>query len=137
MCTAITYHTKDHYFGRNLDLEYHYHETVTICPRNFVFHFRRLPPMEQHYAMIGMATVINGYPLYFEATNEKGLSMAGLNFPENAHYMPFDEKKLNIAPFELIPYILCHCADLNEAKKLLSDINIAKINTGGRGKSAF
>lgn len=29
MCTAITYQTRDHYFGRNLDLEYSYHEVVT------------------------------------------------------------------------------------------------------------
>ena len=30
MCTAITYQTKDHYFGRNLDLDYVYQETVTM-----------------------------------------------------------------------------------------------------------
>ena len=30
MCTAITYKTKHHYFGRNLDLEVSYGEKVTI-----------------------------------------------------------------------------------------------------------
>ena len=30
MCTAITYKTKDHYFGRTLDLEYTYEEQVTV-----------------------------------------------------------------------------------------------------------
>jgi len=30
MCTAMTYKCADHYFGRNLDLEYHYHEQVYI-----------------------------------------------------------------------------------------------------------
>ncbi|MDY5972637.1 MAG: linear amide C-N hydrolase, partial [Butyricicoccus sp.] len=79
MCTAATYKTKDHYFGRNLDLEYSYNETVTVTPRNFPFRFRKAPTLETHYAMIGMATVMDGCPLYYEATNEKGLSMAGLN----------------------------------------------------------
>ena len=37
MCTAVTYKTKDHYFGRNLDLEYSYNETITIVPRNYEF----------------------------------------------------------------------------------------------------
>ena len=30
MCTAASYKTKDHYFGRNLDYEFSYSETVTV-----------------------------------------------------------------------------------------------------------
>ena len=81
MCTAVSFLTKDHYFGRNLDLEYSYHETVTIMPRNFPIKFSKMGTLKEHYAMIGMAFVANNYPLYYDATNEKGLSMAGLNFP--------------------------------------------------------
>ena len=55
MCTAVTYKTKDHYFGRNLDLECSYHETVTVTPRNYPFHFRKVNSLLNHYAMIGMA----------------------------------------------------------------------------------
>ena len=106
MCTAITLTTKDHYFGRNLDLEYSYTETITITPRNFPFHFRRKDTISTHYAIIGTAFVQENYPLYYDATNEKGLSMAGLNFPENAYYFPSDEEKENITPFEFIPWIL-------------------------------
>ncbi len=40
MCTAITYNTDNHYFGRNFDLEYSYKETVTITPRNYNFKFK-------------------------------------------------------------------------------------------------
>ena len=86
MCTAITYHTKEHYFGRNLDLEYSYAEQVVVTPRQYKFAFRQVGTVSSHYAMIGMAYVQDGYPLYYEATNEKGLSMAGLNFPDNAYY---------------------------------------------------
>ncbi len=128
MCTAITYHTKNHYFGRNLDLEYSYQETVTITPRNYPFPFRQVDEIDTHYAMIGMAYVANQYPLYYDAINEKGLGMAGLNFPGNADYKELDATKQNIAPFEFIPYILSQCATVEEAKKLLANVNLAKIN---------
>ncbi len=128
MCTAITYKTKNHYFGRNLDLEYSYKETVTITPRNYSFKFRKVNDINNHYAIIGMAYVADNYPLYYDAINEKGLGMAGLNFPTNADYKEERSDKDNIAPFEFIPWILSQCANIDDAKKLLSKINIVNIN---------
>lgn len=128
MCTAISYQTKDHYFGRNLDLEYHYQESVTITPRHFPFHFRKVKTIDKHFAIIGMATVAEGYPLYYDATNEHGLSMAGLNFPDNAVYYPPAADKDNITPFELIPWILAQCKTVCEAKGILSRLNLVNIS---------
>ncbi len=128
MCTAATYYSKDHYFGRNLDLEFSYKETVTITPRNYEFKFRKEGSLKTHYALIGMAYVANDYPLYYDAINEKGLGMAGLNFPTNAYYHEENDDKNNIAPFEFIPWVLSQCANISEAKDLLSKINIANIN---------
>ena len=128
MCTAVTYYTKDHYFGRNLDLEYSYNETVTITPRNYEFKFRKVGEIKSHYSIIGMAYVANNFPLYYDGINEKGLGMAGLNFPGNADYKEIEEGKDNIAPFEFIPYILSQASNIEEAKNLLKNINIAKIN---------
>ena len=128
MCTAVSFLSGDSYFGRNLDLEKSYGEKVVVTPRNYSFSMRMLPPCKSHYAMIGMATVVEEYPLYYEATNEKGLSMAGLNFPDNADYKEYREDKCNVTPFELIPYILGECKDIYGAKELLSDINIVNIN---------
>lgn len=127
MCTAISYKTKDHYFGRNLDLEYHYNETVTITPRQYPFHFRKTNDLNRHYAIIGMATVENGYPLYYDATNECGLSIAALNFPGNAHYSPHISDGYNIAPFELIPWILAKCKTVCDAKAYIDKINLIDI----------
>ena len=126
MCTAITYQTKDHYFGRNLDLEYSYQETVTITPRSFPLSFRKLGKLERHHAMIGMAYVTGGYPLYYEATNEKGLSMAGLNFPGNARYRTFESDMDNVAPFELIPWVLGRCSSLAQARSCLERVNLLR-----------
>ncbi len=128
MCTAITYSTKNHYFGRNLDLEYSYKETVTITPRNYPFKFRKVNAIDKHYAIIGMAYVSSDYPLYYDAINEKGLGMAGLNFPNNACYKEEVEGKDNIAPFEFIPWILSQCSNIADVKKLLEKINIVKID---------
>lgn len=131
MCTALTFKTNDFYFGRNLDLERSYNERVVITPRNFPLKMRCVEPLKTHYALIGMATVIENYPLYFEATNEKGLSMAGLNFPDNSDYKPFSDNLKNITPFELIPYILGKCKDIKEAETELNGINLVNINFSG------
>ncbi len=128
MCTAICYRSNASYFGRNLDLDRGYGERVVITPRNYEIKMRRGNPIKSHYAMIGMATVVADYPLYYEATNEKGLSMAGLNFPENAFYPQYKEGKDNVAPFELIPWILAQCACIDEAKTLLGKINLVDID---------
>ena len=86
MCTAATYKSKDFYFGRTLDYEYSYGDQIVITPRNYVFNFRHVDDMKNHYAIIGMAHVAEDYPLYYDAMNEKGVAMAGLNFVGNAVY---------------------------------------------------
>ena len=128
MCTAITFKTKDFYFGRNLDVERSYNERVVVTPRKFPIKMRCVESLKTHYAMIGMATVIDDFPLYFEATNEKGLSIASLNFPENADYKALDERLNNITPFEFIPYILGKCKNIYEAQDELTKINLVNIN---------
>jgi len=128
MCTVISLGTKDHYFGRNLDLEYSYRETITITPRCFPFPFRMAAPLIKHHALIGMAYVVDNYPLYYDATNEVGLSMAGLNFPGNAYYPPIGPDSDNIAPFELIPWVLGQCSCVEEAERLLTRTRLANIN---------
>lgn len=128
MCTAAAFQSQDFYFGRNLDLEYSYHEEVTVAPRNYPFRFRNAETISHHYAMIGMAYIREDYPLYYEATNERGLSMAGLNFPGNADYKPFTEGKDNITSFEFIPWILCQCATIAEAREKLSRLNLTALS---------
>lgn len=124
MCTAITYKTDSLYFGRTLDIERSYSEEVTVTPRNYPFRFRYAGEIKNHYAIIGMAYVLRDYPLYYDAVNEKGLAVAGLNFVGNAVYRENMTDRDNIAQFEFIPWVLSQCGTLDEAKKLIERINI-------------
>ena len=99
----------------NLDLEYSFGEQVAVTPRNYPLHFRNGEKQEHHYAIIGMAAGEKSYPLYAEAANEKGLCMAGLNFPGNACYRAPEAGKTNVASWEMIPYLLGSCASVDEA----------------------
>ena len=124
MCTAICCDNGQCYFGRNLDLEYNYSEAVTITPRNFPFEFSNGDVDKNHYAMIGIAYVADGYPLYYDGVNEKGVAMAGLSFQGFACYNEPCGGMDNIASYELIPYILCRCADMDEVIDAVNRLNI-------------
>lgn len=132
MCTSITMKTNHFYFGRTMDFEYDFNERVVFTPRNYPLPFRKAGILDQHYAMLGVATIAEGYPLYAEAVNEAGLCIAGLNFPDNAYYPPTaDIYSKNISPFELIPWILGQCSSLIEAKTLLASTHLIGIPFSG------
>ena len=136
MCTSVSFLTKDHYFGRTLDMEFSYDEKVIITPRNYNLKFRMSKTPDKGYAIIGIGTVADNYPLYYDATNEKGLSVAGLNFTGTAQFYDAVEDKNNIGVFELIPWILRNCSSVDEARELLAKTNIVKMDFNGKYKSA-
>lgn len=124
MCTAISMTGNNHYFGRNLDLIYHYSEAVTITPRKYTLRFCDGQTTNSHYALIGIATVANGYPLYYDAVNEWGLGACALNFPGNAVYHKSQEDRVNVSSYELIPWILSQFNSLGGVKDALHTLNI-------------
>ena len=128
MCTCISFKTKDSYFGRNLDLECKFGEKVVITPRNYEVKLRKENAFKTKYAMIGMATVIDNYPLYAEASNEKGLSIAGLYFPEYAYYKDEEKGKINITPFELTLWVLGNFETIEELKEKIYNLNLINIS---------
>ncbi len=127
MCTSIAFRDGKFLFGRNMDIDYHFNGTVTITPRNFPLIFRNMPEIKNHLALIGMTATFkeNNFPLYCEATNEKGLCMAGLDFTGNAYYPPLD--KSGVSPFEIIPFILSQCCNVQDAKTLIKNISLTDI----------
>lgn len=124
MCTSAVY---KNYFGRNLDFDISYGERVVIQPRNFPIKMRMEEDIEKHYAMIGMASVIDGQPLFYDAVNEKGVGIAGLLFAGNATYYEPVEGKKNVTPFEFIPWLLGQAGSVEEVKELLKNCNIVNV----------
>lgn len=101
-----------------------YNESIVIAPRNYTFAFKHLEAVNSHTAIIGMAVIINGTPLFFDGCNEAGLAIAGLNFPKSCQYNDVKEGKKNILSSELISYILSNAMSVNEAIALLDNANI-------------
>lgn len=129
MCTSMVLRSDNSYFGRNMDIESGFGERVIITPRNYIINFKSVPSLNKHYSIIGMGTIMNDYPLYADATNEFGLSIASLAFPDNAYYdKEIDINKYNITPFELIPWILGQCRSIDDTVKLLNKTNIVDIS---------
>lgn len=124
MCTAATYRTDNFYMGRTLDYEFSYGEEITVMPRNFPLSFRHGGGTDRHYAIIGMAHVADGYPMFYDAVNEKGLGMAGLNFAASARYSEPEDGKQNVAQFEFIPWVLSQFASLGQARSAIEKINL-------------
>ncbi len=124
MCTAIYLKKGNGYFGRTLDYDLSYGEEVVITPRSFPFNFRNAGALNKHFAFIGTAKVAEGFPLYYDAMNEKGVYIAGLNFVGNAVYSNGGNGIVDIAQFELIPYLMCTCSSVDGVIYELSKINV-------------
>lgn len=125
MCTALSLTAGGHLFGRTLDLEHSYGESVVITPRKFPLRFCCQPTQSRHHAIIGVAHVREGQPLYYDAVNEHGLAIAALNFPHSAAYCSAEEGGW-LAPYEVIPFLLGRCTTAQQAAVLLGGLPIAK-----------
>lgn len=129
MCTAITYYPNKHYFGRNLDIDYSYNESVVIVPRRYSFNYYSEGSVTKHYAMIGMAYVMEDYPLFFDAMNECGLAVAGLKFQDSCYYEEPEKTKdkVQVASYEFIMWILSDCGNVTEAENKLKNAVIVGV----------
>lgn len=127
MCTALTWTNGGCYFGRTLDLEYHYNEVAATLPRGTAVDCRMLPRITAKHALLGIATVVDGQPLWYDAMNGAGLFCAALNFPHSAVYLPPAHGFDNLASFEVIPWVLSQCATVDEACTLLARARVINI----------
>lgn len=130
MCTAVWFENR--FMGRTLDWMESYGEMLVVAPRNYRFEFKFEEDLESHFAIMGMAVVSDNYPLFYEGFNEAGLGMAGLFFEEETVYHKRCDGMINVAPFEMIPYILGQCKSVKEARERLDKMNIVKVGFNER-----
>lgn len=125
MCTCIKWNNNNNtYFGRTLDDPADFNQRVVITGRNYPIHLSSSQIIKSHYAIIGMATIIDDYPLYADGMNEYGLCMASLLFRHHCHYFSYDKQANNVSSYEFIIYILSQCKNVSEAKELLKNLNM-------------
>lgn len=111
-----------------MDLDYSFNELALIIPRNYKINFKEINSISSHFAIIGIGCIVDNYPLLAEAANEKGLAIAALNFPSNATYYQKVEGKINLAPYELMLYLLAKCENITQVKLALNNINVVDID---------
>lgn len=107
-----------------MDLNYSINELALIIPRNYKINFKKINSISSHFSIIGIGVIKDDYPLLAEAANEKGLAIAALNFPSNATYYEIKEGKINLAPYELMLYLLAKCENITQVKLALTNINV-------------
>ncbi|MGL4741498.1 MAG: choloylglycine hydrolase [Sarcina sp.] len=128
MCTSITLLSNEnkHLFGRNMDIEFTFGQSVGIVPRNFKYQNRVMNTEEEtKYAIIGMMTIMENHPMLADGMNEKGLAIAGLNFPRYAYYEPqIDPQKTNISVYDFMLWVLANFDSLEAVKGAIENVNI-------------
>lgn len=124
MCTAISINEGQGLFGRTLDLECSYGESLVVVGRRFAHEFIYEGKRGESLAIIGVACMKAGRPLFYDAMNEAGLWVAGLNFVGNAVYHESKSGAHNVASYELITWILSQCHSVDEAERLIRASNI-------------
>ena len=127
MCTSILLKGTRNLFGRNLDVFHSYGENIIFIPRQHKIQFKKSKSIDNHYSILGIGIYYDNYPFLFDAINEKGIGVSCLNFVGNAEYYDFKDNKINLAPYEVILYLLGKCSSIDEVKKELTNINIINI----------
>ena len=131
MCTGLALETKDglHLFGRNMDIEYSFNQSIIFIPRNFkCVNKSNKKELTTKYAVLGMGTIFDDYPTFADGMNEKGLGCAGLNFPVYVSYSKEDiEGKTNIPVYNFLLWVLANFSSVEEVKEELKNANIVDI----------
>ncbi|HFD2043299.1 MAG: choloylglycine hydrolase [Clostridium perfringens] len=131
MCTGLALETKDglHLFGRNMDIEYSFNQSIIFIPRNFkCVNKSNKKELTTKYAVLGMGTIFDDYPTFADGMNEKGLGCAGLNFPVYVSYSKEDiEGKTNIPVYNFLLWVLANFSSVEEVKEALKNANIVDI----------
>lgn len=128
MCTGVRFSGEqgNMYFGRNLDWSVPYGQKVVITPRGYKYNSAFLGEISMNAgAAIGMAIVEENVPLYFDCANEKGLAIAGLNFPGYAAYEANAvDGKTNVAAYEFPLWVVANFTTVDEVEAALKNVAI-------------
>ena len=127
MCTGMRFNDAEGnmFFGRNLDWTFDYGERVLVVPRGFKPASPFGATAECSHALIGMGLAEQGQPMLFDAGNDAGLAVAGLNFPGYARYESApQEGKTNVSAWEFPLWV---CANFESVDQVVDALQTTAI----------
>lgn len=131
MCTALITRSAngEHFFGRNMDLPEYYNFNPLFIPKSSSYINKATGEFEvAASSILGMGSVIDGYPALAEGMNSSGLACAGLNFDmyrENES-LPA-EGKINMPPYHFTLWVLANFMSVDDVEKHLSSVNFKDV----------
>ncbi|GBU10998.1 hypothetical protein AwErysi_06140 [Erysipelotrichaceae bacterium] len=131
MCTSAVIETmaNQYILGRTMDFAFELEGEVIIIPRGFSLKTElastKIVPT---YGFVGTGRGAGNKYIFADGINEKGLSCASLYFPEYAVYNDVEtDGMLNLAPHEMISFILSTFSTLAEVRTELKRINLVAL----------
>lgn len=130
MCTSVMYkNAKGKWFlARTMDFSFELGGRPVVIPRNF--HFKsdaQATGFDTKLGFTGAGRDLNGYILV-DGVNEVGVGAATLYFDGLAKFADqTDENKTNLAPHEVINWILGNVTSVDDLKAKISDVNIVAV----------
>lgn len=127
MCTSLTYQTTsgDQFLARTMDFGFELGGRPVVIPRHH--HFDSVTNevgYDAPYSFVGTGRDLNGYTL-IDGVNEHGVSAAALYFAGQAQYAETTATgKVNLAPHEVLMWILGNVQSTAELEQRLNDLNI-------------
>ena len=130
MCTSIFTTTKDgkYILSRTMDFSFPLEATPIYIPQNYEW---RSAVNQKHFktnfGFIGAGRLLGDAYFMADGVNEHGLSVAELYLPGEAKYQDYEESsKLNMAPHEVILWMLGNLTSVLDLEKQVGKINIVE-----------
>jgi choloylglycine hydrolase len=112
-----------------MDFSHPLDTTPVFMPRNFEWTSGvDSKSLKNKYSYIGAGGVLGSLYFVADGVNEYGLSIAELYLPGEDVYQEKEvDGKLNLAPHELIMWLLGNCQSIDEVEKEIASINLMNI----------
>lgn len=125
MCTSITYFNQSgNFFGRTMDFGFQLDGHPLVIPRQYQWQPILAPMQTTRYGFVGTGRRLETYYVA-DGMNEAGLTVAELYFLHEAHYHDTPaEGKFNLAPQELIMWLLGEIKNIAELEVRLPEIHL-------------
>jgi penicillin V acylase-like amidase (Ntn superfamily) len=129
MCTSfsLTAHGQT-FFARTMDFAFLLDGEPIVMPQGYQWSLQLGGQVTNHYGFVGMGKQLEEF-LFIDGVNEKGLAIAELYFSNEAIYCEYTGEKMNLAPHELVHWVLGNVADIPDLYQKISRINLVQIET--------